>query len=264
MKKLFFSMCITLFAVCGVGVLPAQQPRSLEGILFPANPTSADNLKVLASRRCPTYKANSHRVSMSENNITLAFGELRLLEGVCGPLQPTPLVEIDLGRLPAGNYTLTSLKAPVGNAPSETVYDRVPFTIADARASKMAPYVSLDYSGHWWDPNDSGWGLFIWQGAYLDRDNLLAAWFTYTPEGKPMWYVFQPPWETSTSTFNADIVQGERLPSTTSPPPLPGTFTSVGRARLDFTNYGNADEGKLTYNFTDGKTLTRTIRRFRP
>ena len=35
-------------------------------------------------------------------------------------------------------------------------------------------------------------------------------------------------------------------------------------ASLDFTNFGTADEGKITYTFTRGQTLTRTIKRFQP
>jgi len=35
-------------------------------------------------------------------------------------------------------------------------------------------------------------------------------------------------------------------------------------SRLGFTNLGAADEGKITYAFTGGQTLTRTIQRFMP
>ena len=180
---------------------------------------------------------------MTQNNITVTLGEtLNGLVPTCPPSAPRE--EIDLGRLPAGSYTLTMTEAANGIAPrSGIVFANAPFTVTDARATKFPPYVRLDYSGHWWDPNDSGWGLFIWHDA---RDNVLAAWFTYTPDGKPIWYVFQPTFNTSSATATTPLRQTSRLPGSTSPPPGPTSSTVVGSASLDFTNFGTVDEGKLT------------------
>jgi hypothetical protein len=196
---------------------------------------------------------------MSQNNITVARGEIaNNLVNTCPPFAAD---EIDLGRLPAGSYTLTVTNAARGPNPATIEFANVPFTVTDARATKTAPYVRLDYSGHWWDPNDSGWGLFIWHDA---RDNLLAAWFTYTPDGKPIWYVFQPKWETFARTTTAALTQTSRLPGLTSPPPGPTSYTAVGSASLDFTAMGLEDGGKLTYTFTGGAQTVRNIQKFKP
>jgi hypothetical protein len=181
------------------------------------------------------------------------------------PLCPLgPREEIDLGRLPAGSYSLTVNEGP-GLTLGGPLISNVSLIVTDARNTKPAPYVRLDYSGQWWDPNDSGWGLFIWHDA---RDNVLAAWFTYTPDGKPMWYVFQPTWQTSSATVEVPLMQTSRPPGTTSPPPNPTpgmvAYTLAGTASLDFTNFGTADEGKLTYTFNGGPKLVRTIQRFKP
>ena len=170
-----------------------------------------------------------------------------------------PDEEIDIGTLPPGDYT-----ASVPQVRQPTTLDEVAFKVTDARVNKRAPYVRLDYSGHWWDPNDPGWGLFIWQDARSPTDSLLAAWFTYAADGKPNWYVFQPAWQTSTATQTAPLANSTRLSGTSSPPPTAGTPSAVGTASLDFTNFGTGDEGKITYTFTGGQTLTRTIQRFRP
>ena len=203
---------------------------------------------------------------MTQNNITVTLGEtLNGLVPTCPPSAARE--EIDLGRLPAGSYTLSMTEAANGIAPrSGIVFANVPFTVTDARATKVAPYVRLDYSGHWWDPNDSGWGLFIWHDA---RDNVLAAWFSYTPDGKPMWYTFQPVFNTSSATRTVDLLQTSRAPGPTSPPPGPNTYTVVGSASLDFAHYdylnnGDIDTGILTYTFTGGAKLVRNIRRFKP
>ena len=262
LKKQTNLLVAGLLAMLGVGTVHAQLPPFGTSTLLPVNPTSADNLKLsISDRTCGgrvPYKANPYRVSMLANAVTVTLGES--VPGLVPLCPPTPREEIDLGRLPPGNYTLT-LIGQSGIDAGGTLIDKAPFTVSDARALKTAPYVRLDYSGHWWDPNDSGWGLFIWHDA---RDNVLAAWFTYTPDGKPMWYVFQPTWTTSSATVTSPLRQTSRLPGLTSPPPTATTYATVGSASLDFTNFGTADEGKLTYTFTGGTQQVRNIQRFKP
>ena len=251
------------FGVASATVFPGPTGGA---VLLPANPTSADTLRLdIGDRTCGgfyRYSGNPYRVSMSQNNITVTLGEHGV--GIVPLCPPAQHEEIDLGRLPAGNYTITVVEGPTGLRPGLLV-DKAAFTISDARAAKTAPYTQLDYSGHWWDPNDSGWGLFIWQDARSSSDSLLAAWFSYTPDGKPIWYIFQPRWQTATTTFPADIVQASRLPGATSPPP---TVTSPalagGTATLDFTVTGSATEGRIIYSFGSGPTLIRNIQRFKP
>ena len=267
MKKRMNLFAVALFVIFTAGTAYSQLLVTVGGVILPANPTSADNLTLstlnLTCGGILRYKADPYRVSMVQNDITIRLGEHVLVPVPTCP--PDPIrEEFDLGRLPAGRYTLTMIESAVSDLPNSVRLDHVPFTVADARATKAPPYVRLDYSGQWWDPNDSGWGLFIWHDA---RDRVLAAWFTYTPDGKPMWYVFQPTWQTSSATVEVPLMQTSRPPGTTSPPPNPSggvSYTLAGTASLDFTNYGTVDEGKLTYTFTGGQKLVRTIQRFKP
>ena len=277
MKKrmMFYACTLTATFFAGQVLAQLQIPGTTgnSNYLLPANPTSADNLKLSMGRSCSDfyrYKGNAYQVSMSQNSITVTRGEVPASANPVCPISARD--EIDLGRLPAGNYTLTIVNNP--NSPPLTpsysgdTFSNVPFTITDARLLKVAPFVRLDYSGHWWDPNDSGWGLFIWHDA---RDNVLAAWFTYGADGKPIWYVFQPTWQTFAATTTTPMRQTSRPPGTTIPPPNPTTYTSVGTASLDFTVLGNAalasalgDAGTFTYTFTGGPTTVRNIQRFKP
>ena len=256
---------IALSASLFAGAVHAQL-LPFDYVLSPAIRTSMDNLKLsIANTTCggvTPYAGNPYTITMSQNQLTVTMGlHLRLsLNSLC-PSVPQAREEIDLGRLPSGNYTLTLFRPPTPDNLGGTLIDNVPFTVTDARTTKVAPYVRLDYSGHWWDPNDSGWGLFIWHDKF---DNVLAAWFTYTPDGKPIWYVFQPTFNTSSATVTTPLRQTSRLPGPTSPPPGPTSTTVVGSASLDFTNFGTADEGKLTYTFTGGAQQVRNIQRFKP
>lgn len=267
---------IVLFALFLAAILCAGQARAQllvpgSNFLFPTNPTSADNITLSTGLSCgrAAFKANAYRTSMSQNNITIMLGEVRTdvaFPATCPP--GAPRVEIDLGRLPAGDYTLSMIQAANGTFPPVTTISNFPFTVTDARLAKTAPFVRLDYSGHWWDPNDPGWGLFIWHDA---RDRVLAAWFVYGTDGKPIWYTFQPAWDTFAATFPAPLTQTSRMPGPTIPPPNPTSYTTVGSASLDFKSIANAttgaipfDAGKLTYTFTGGPTTVRNIQRFKP
>ena len=234
--------------------------------MFPANPASTDTIKLGLSRTCrvTTSGVNLYRVAMAQNNVTVTLGN--------NLTQPVPLCppgqgggdEIELGRFPAGTYTLNVLEPQMSGNPANSLVTNFAFTVTDARAAKAAPWVRLDFSGHWWDPADSGWGLFIWQDARSPTDSILAAWFTYAPDGKSMWYVFQPQWQTHAATTTAALLITARPPGPTSPPPGNTATLSVGTASLDFTGTGVAGKGKLTYKFGDGPTLVREIRRFMP
>jgi hypothetical protein len=262
MKKLTYLFAIVLAIHMMVGVVRSQ---TLDGLLFPRNPNSSETIKLsIPDRTCgggASYIGNPYFVTMLQNNITVYLAPLT--SGIVTICPIAAREEIDLGRLPAGAYTLTISE---GSRPYSGFLNisALPFTVTDARFAKAAPYVRLDYSGAWWDRNDSGWGLFIWQDARGPNDSLLAAWFSYTPDGKPMWYTFQPKWQTSSATAEADLLQASRPPGATSPPPGATSSVTVGTASLDFSNLGTADEGKLTYTFTNGTKLVRTIQRLRP
>jgi hypothetical protein len=253
------ALCLGISA-CAVAQIPPFLPVDVltnGATLQPASRTSADNLRLtVKDTTCGKgYTGNPYRVRVVQNGIIVTLGQVAEVAppSVC---PATPDEKIDLGQLPAGSYTLT-----VNYATGAPMFSNYPFVVLDARVSKSAPWVRLDYSGHWWDPADPGWGLFIWQDA---TDNLLAAWFTYTPDGRPLWYVFQPQWETNTVTQIAVLATTTRIAGPISPPQTTGTPAAVGTAKLDFTNNGTADEGKIIYTFNGASTLTRTIKRFKP
>ena len=214
---------------------------------------------------------NLYRVSMAQNVITVNLGnnsdEIAFPSAGCNIASPDV---VEIGRLPAGNYILNVVEPPSTNLPTAPtkLVDGYAFTVTDARAAKASPWVRLDYSGHWWDPADSGWGLFIWQDAKSPTDSILAAWFTYAPDGKSQWYVFQPTWQRHSVTTTAPLLITARGPGPTSPPPgnaanIPSVM-AVCTASLDFDEGSATGVGKITYKFGDGPTLVRTIRRFVP
>ena len=267
MNKLTIQLAFALFCALASKAGQAQVFPFPADSLLPSNPTSADSLKLsLLDRTCGSaykYRANSYNVTMVQNNITVSLGERLggIQPSIC---PPATREEIDLGRLPPGNYTVTVVDFPGNPRTQATQLVNFPFTVTNPRPAKAAPYVRLDYSGTWWDPNDPGWGLFIWQDANRRTDTIFAAWFTFTPDGKSAWYSFQPTWASTSVTAEAPLLQSTRPPSASNPPPGPNTNTAAGVASLDFTTSSEGDEGTLTYTFGTSAKQVRTIKRFRP
>jgi hypothetical protein len=167
---------------------------------------------------------------------------------------PVP-VDVELGRFPAGTYTVrvssfyelsfTVAPIPIGTPPFSTVLPKIP---------------SINYSGHWWNPSESGWGLSIEQGP---TGVLYAVWFVYGPRGDPVWYTFQ---SDKWTLWTSNGVSGPIF--RTTGPYLAGTFdptqvsqTQVGSGFLSFSNYNT---GRFTYKL-DGvtdyvdKAITRLV-----
>ena len=80
MKKRIAISAISLMVTISCGLAQAQLPPSGTTALLPANPTSADNLKLsMKDRTCgginPYKPDDTYSVSMSQNNITVTLGE---------------------------------------------------------------------------------------------------------------------------------------------------------------------------------------------
>ncbi len=282
MRNRYSLFGLALFAFVNLNVAQAQtapNPAFAGSILLPAKPTSADNIVLsLSPRTCARgYAENRYSVSMALNHITVKLGEQGppIPIGVC-PGEPRD--EIDLGKLPAGSYTVTVIESVNGPFKINPIQN-APFTVTDARVLKQKPWVSLDYTGMWWDPTDPGTGLFVWQDA---ADNTLITWFTYGADGKPTWYVFQPKWgwfgnDTLAAT---ELVLTDRKPGTAIAPPGPTSSTAVGTAWINFAtstllaadgtpiltgaDYGLAGTAKFEVTLKGRAPRVITIQRFKP
>lgn len=111
------------------------------------------------------------------------------------------------------------------------------------------------HSAYWWDPADSGWGVYT-----FDQGNLLAPyWITYDENGKPTWFMglAQPQPDGSyrgtlyryTGTPFGQITGGRAS--------QPGV--QIGQVELVF----DADPKKMRFTHTlDGHSSTREVTRF--
>ncbi len=111
----------------------------------------------------------------------------------------------------------------------------------------------IDYSGLWWNPNESGNGVSITHLA----DTIFVAWYAFDPSGKPTWYVL-------TCTTAGTNSCSDTLYSA-SGPLLASTFDTsrvqlknIGLATVTFSSSGNA---RIAY-LASGQTITKDFVRF--
>ena len=233
-------------------------------VISPAAPSSADTITMRIDRSVPIpYLADSFRVSQVGNRLRVTLGTVGpfpLLPPEAPPVVPgAQFTFVELGKLPAGSYQLDVVAPGANNQGEVAIATGLSLMVSDARALKTAPYVQLNYADQWWNPAESGWGLFIWHDK-LDR--LLGAWFTYSSDNKAEWYTIQVG---SWVALGRDRYDGQLI-KTTGPSFaafVPGSAVQVqvvGTASLNFTD---ANNGTFTYTL-NGVTQTKTITRFKP
>ncbi len=249
------------------------QEQYFGAALIPPKPTSTDYIVYIkAIGTAPCGRAPYKTIKMVNNNITIEFSTYPPVVGaplprLPGLLDDTEMVEI--GQLPPGDYTITPVNAecPVEKKPAIGTTPFA-FTVTDGRTTRFMDGGGIDLSGHWWDADNPGSGLFVWQDA---AKNTLVAWFTYTADGKAVWYVFQPKMYDRIVGSTAPLLQTSKPPGNTIPLTGSTQFNTVGEAGYQsyFTPilsgpYLGQPEliVKLFYHFGDGKWQTRVLRRF--
>lgn len=110
-----------------------------------------------------------------------------------------------------------------------------------------------DYSGLWWNPAESGWGMSITQHNAV----IFAALYVYDGAGRPMWLVLPGGQWASTTEFTGDLYSATGPDPRGSFDPAAVTRTKVGTATLSFAS---GDRAQLSYS-VNGVADTRPVQR---
>jgi hypothetical protein len=153
-----------------------------------------------------------------------------------------------IGKLPAGSYTVSVYQ------PQSTQVATAQFVVADKYAAASGPHPLVDYTDHWWNAQESGWGLSIMQHT---SDRLFATWYVYDQNMQPTWYTLQPGSWTNFKTYAGPIYR------TTGPfygGPFNPNQVSVEQVGVGTLTFADAAHGEFSYtiNGVDGsKAITR-------
>ena len=126
-------------------------------------------------------------------------------------------------------------------------------------ACAALPAPGQNQSDIWWNPAESGWGITI-----ADHESqLFAVWYTYRPDGRPVWYVIPGgTFSEGKRRFQGDIY------ATTGPSNAAPVFDAslvtrrvVGSASFDFAPPGLAPGVALFTYTVEGITQAKQIQR---
>jgi len=161
----------------------------------------------------------------------------------------------------AGNQAIGLLEFTAtiyADAPGSAVVARSTFWIDQRDAAPSVP-ITAAFTGAWYDPNQSGHGLFV---EVLPQNRLLAYWFTFTPDGQQAWFGGVGDIVANEAIVHADQGQGGRWipnfdPAQYSSRPwgtLTLTFTDCDHGRVDF--FGADDASDWGNGYMDLSRLT--------
>lgn len=223
--------------------------------VVPAQPTSFQTVNLRLNTDNCEFEAASIRVTQSANVIRVTHRQ----EAACSPPGAPRIVDVRLGALPAGDYRVEFYRdIRTSNLPSETfslqVRDPVEIAIFPPPVRPLT-----NYSGLWYDPRESGWGLSLHQGPTYTVFGLL---FVYDTNRRPDWYSLQSGRWTSSTVWKADVLRttGPSLGGALFDPSLV-QYNPAGSVTIDFTQApGTEGLARLTYTI-NGTTATKTIQR---
>jgi hypothetical protein len=171
--------------------------------------------------------------------------------------------QFTIGPFPTGTYPIEVFN--VGNT-SNTPDARASLVVTDPTPSRTTtPWV--DYSDHWWNPQESGWGMMIWHEVKLNQ--FMAAWFGYDAEGNPYWFTVQGGiWQRVVNGNSVGFRYSGKVYESSGPnytvlnyDPDKVSARQIGTAVIEFIDARN---GMLTFTIDGVVTRTTRITRFNP
>jgi hypothetical protein len=213
-----------LWSICAyaqVSVLPAN-PKQFETVRVEV-PQGALGLDL--NGLPDFYSAKDTQISMAGNRITVSL--LMIGNSQFGVAQPSPPVDLPIGQFPSGTFSVEVVKRATGAGRAGQIG-----STSFSAAARSATDPQWDHTDMWWNPDESGWGLNVVQHG--GSGVIVATWFVYGTDGKPIWYIVP-----GGSWANANEFRGS-VYRTTGPyfggpfDPATVTATLVGTATLGF------------------------------
>jgi hypothetical protein len=213
--------------------------------------SSADNAKLFAAFYIYDDQGNARWYTASDCRFVGNQCTSRLEEtsgSPCAvPFSPGQVTRRDVGLLTLdfSSSAFANMSFDIGGVKRSVPIERFVFT------SGVAP--AVDYSGVWWNPNESGNGISITHLA----NTIFVAWYAFDAAGKPTWYVL-------TCNTGGGNSCSETLYSANGPALGPSfdisrvQLKNIGLATLTFNSSGGA---QLAYQ-ASGQTITKDFVRF--
>lgn len=245
MNRLLLLLCIVLAATANAAEIVPPEPQEFQTVNLRIE---TDSCAFVPSTVRVAHESGVIRVTQ-QMNACLLPGEARI-------------TDIRLGAFPMGEYAVevyggrdTDAGPPLHRLTFRVV-GRVEIAVFPPPTRPLT-----DHSGAWWNPNESGWGLFLYQSPLTNI--MLGAWFVYGPDARPEWYTLQGGRWTTSTTWTATVYRTSgpylgRLPFDAGSV----TIIPVGSATVDFTQTpGTVGRARFQYEVSGVGAATKTIQR---
>ena len=242
-------------AAASFAFLLALAVHAAASSIVPAEPAAFQPVSLRTAVDGCVFVPSTVRVEMAAN-------VLRVTQHTNNCIVPGPLriVDIRLGTFPAGDYRVEVHATPdASGTPMETLAFQVRELPEIAAAIFPPPPRPIaDYSGMWWNPRESGWGLSIHQGY---TNLVFATWFVYGATGQPEWFTIQGGRWTDSTTWSGPVYRttGPFYGAAAYDPALVNVAT-VGEAAIEFSGVPADGTARFTYTVS-GVTASKTITR---
>jgi hypothetical protein len=237
-------------------MLPAGAQLLADPVVVPAQPLPFETVNARLTVDDCVFNPDSVGVATAQGVTTIS-----MTPRACFVAGPTRVVDIQVGALAAGPQRVDVAVNPLVGLGPTRVWS-VSFTVlplAEIAIFPPLPRPLTNYSGLWWNPHESGWGLSIHQSA---TRVLVVAWYVYDAGGQPQWFTVQGGRWTDFRTWTGTVYRtsGPQYFGTTFDPARL-VISPVGVATLNFEQKPETVD-TATFTFVvDGVQGTKTIRR---
>lgn len=235
-----------LFAMCG----GAQAASTIE----PAHPASFDPINLRMTVDDCVFNPATVRITMAANAFLVQHQP-----NACFAAGNTIVVDVRLGSLPPGSYRVDVIPSLNTFLPPQ---ESIAFEVTPRPEIAIFPPPArplTDYSGIWYTPMESGWGVSFHQGA---DNQTFAMLFVYGASGQPDWYTIQGGRWVGATTWTGTLYHttGPSFASQVFDPMLVA-YTPLGGATFDFKQTPG-HEGEAHFSYTIGATVaSKTVKR---
>jgi hypothetical protein len=244
----------TLRLAAVLGLLAGAGQALAQASIVPAEPVQFERISLRQTVDSCTFDPDTVEVSHAGGTIVVLQRPRQCL--VPGP---PAVVDIQLGAFPRGDY-----RVEIRFGQDQPAVERVDFTVqglAQPAVFPPPPQPLADYTGIWWTPAESGWGLSLHQSRVHE---MFGALYVFGPDRVPRWYTLgSGQWQSSTrwrgqmfasqgpfwaaAQWDAGVVQ----------------HAAVGTVEFDFGQApGQVGVARMSY-VIDGVTVTKLISRIR-
>lgn len=240
----------------GLAMLAGSLAAQAQFAISPAQPAEFDPVVLRMTVDSCVYDSAFVAVQMDA-------GVIRVTTAVRQCLLPGPMrvIDVQLGTFPFGSYRV-ELRHLIGGDIVSPVIASIPFNVAARPQIAVFPPPSRplnNYSGNWYDPRESGWGITLHQSP---TRVVFGELLVYGANGAPDWYTFSSgQWKSATrwegtvyasrgSAFSAPVFDPAQL-----------TVQAVGSVSIEFEQ-SPGTEGVATLSYNVGAVqVTKRIQR---